>query len=238
VIRRLAACAALVLLGAGTPSVEQLGRTRAAIVLPAAAPAGSIVLLPGGTTLLNLDAAGNTNSGNFVIRIRQALVDAGFAIVYLDDPADLRPVVARMRAIARPVFFLGTSNGTAVAARAAAALGADGPDGLVLTSTVTGTSNQYPYAVTPAVAARIAVPVLFVHNRNDGCRVSPPGAIAGLMANFPPGSDVTRIDVTSATTPNDPCGPFAPHGYLGIEGEVVTQIVAWMRAHGAQGTPG
>jgi hypothetical protein len=238
VIRALAACAAaLALLAAGPPSVEQLGHTRAAVVLPDGPPAGSIVLLPGGTTLLKIDAAGNTDSGNFVIRIRQALVAAGFAIVYLEDPGDLRPVVARMRAIARPVFFLGTSNGTAVAARAAAALGSDGPDGLVLTSTVTGTSNQYPYAVTPALAAHIAVPVLFVHNRNDGCRVSPPAAIAGLIARFPSGSDVTRIDVSSAATPNDPCGPFAPHGYLGIEGDVTAAIVEWMRAHGAQGTP-
>jgi hypothetical protein len=30
------------------------------------------------------------------------------------------------------------------------------------------------------------------------------------MARFPKGAEVTRIDVTSAATGNDPCGPLAP----------------------------
>ncbi len=236
-MRWLAALTAIVLLGAGAPSVEQLGHTRAAIVLPDGAPRGSVVLLPGGSTLLTIDAQGDTDSGNFVIRSRDAFLAAGFAIVYVEDPSDLRPVVARMRRIARPVFYLGTSNGTAVAVHSAVALGADGPDGLVLTSTVTGSSRRYPESAASADVRRIAVPVLFVHNRNDDCSVSPPGAIAALMRRFPAASDVTRIDVTSDRTNDDPCGPFSPHGYLGIEGDVTAAIVAWMRAHGAQGTP-
>jgi len=84
----LAACA-IALLGA-SPAVEQLGGTRAAIVLPGGKPAGSVILIPGGTTLQTIEADGSgSNAGNFV--------------------------VARMRGIARPVFFLATSNGTGVA---------------------------------------------------------------------------------------------------------------------------
>jgi pimeloyl-ACP methyl ester carboxylesterase len=237
VIRLAAAIAAVALLGAGTPPVERLGATRAAIVLPAGQPAGSVILLPGGTTRTRIGPDGTTDSGNFVIRIRQSFVDAGFAIVYVADPSDLAPVVARMRSIARPVFYVGTSNGTTVAARSAAALGAAGPDGIVLTSTVTGTSGQYPYNAAQADLSRIAVPVLFVHNRNDDCPVSPAGGLAGLMARLPPATSVTRIDFSSDRTPQDPCGPFSPHGYLGIEDQVAAAIVAWMRAHGAQGTP-
>jgi pimeloyl-ACP methyl ester carboxylesterase len=229
-LRRIAAAlAAVALLGAGTTSVEQVGRTRAAIVLPDGSPAGSVIVVPGGTTLLSIDDRGNSsNEGNFVMRIRQAFVDAGYAIAYLDDPSDLRPIVTRMRALARPVFLLGTSNGTAVETRNAAALGADGPDGVILTSTVINAAQ--------ADLRRIAVPVLFVHNVNDGCRASPPGVTAGMIARFPNGSDVTRIDVASDPTAADPCGPFSPHGYLGAEGEVIAKILAWMRAHGAQGT--
>ncbi len=234
-IRAFAAAALLLLLGAG-PAVEQLGRTRAAIVLPAGTPMGSVVLLPGGTTRLQIDAQGESDSDNFVMRVRDAFVAAGYAVVYVEDPGDLRPVVARMRAIARPVFYLGTSNGTAVAVRSAVALGADGPDALVLTSTVTGTSEQYPYSAASADLSKIAVPVLFVANRNDDCRVSPPSALAALMRRLPPGADVTRIDVVSDRTNANPCGPLGPHGYLGIEGDVVTQILAWMHAHGAQRT--
>ena len=231
------ALAALALLGANAPAVERLGGTRAAIVLPDGPPAASVILLPGGTTRLKIGPAGETASGNFVIRIRQAFLDAGFAIVYVEDPSNLAPVVARMRRIARPVVYLGTSNGTAVAARSAAALGSDGPDALVLTSTVTGISGQYPFSAASADLSRIAVPVLFVHNRNDDCRVSPPAGIAGLIARLPPTTPVARIDVSSGRTANDPCGPYSPHGYLGIEADVAAAIVAWMRAHGAQATP-
>ena len=166
------------------------------------------------------------------MRVRSSFVDAGYAIAYLDDPGDLRAIVARMRRIARPVFFVATSNGTAVAARDAADLGSDGPDGVVLTSTVTLTSRRFAYSAASVDVRRIRVPVLFVHNRNDGCSVSPPSGIAPLMARFPAGDDVTRVDFTSETTPNDPCGPLSPHGYLGIESDVTAAIVDWMKAHG------
>jgi hypothetical protein len=38
-------------------------------------------------------------------------------------------------------------------------------------------------------------------------------------------------------TGNDPCEPFSAHGYMGIEDAVAGKILAWMRAHGAQGAP-
>jgi hypothetical protein len=235
-LRRIAAAFAVIaLLGASSTTVERIGRTRAAIVLPDAKAIGSVILIPGGNTLLTIDDRGGTDSGNFVIRTRQAYVDAGFAIAFLDDPSDLGPIIARMRAVARPVFLLGTSNGTAVAAISAARLGADGPDGVVLTSTVTRGSGLYPYSAASADFGRIAIPVLFVDNRNDDCRASPPSGVAGLMARLPKGADVTRIEVSSARTTDDPCGPWAPHGYLGIESDVVAKIISWMRAHGAQG---
>jgi hypothetical protein len=204
----VAALSAIALIGAGTPSVEQIGRTRAAIVLPDTAPIGSIILIPGGSTLQKIDAGGTPSSGgNFVMRIRQSLLTAGFAIAYLEDPTDLRAIIARMRAVKRPVFLLSTSNGTRVAAANAASLGADGPDGIV--------------------------PVLFVHNVNDACFVSPPGGVAGLIARFPKTTDVTRIDVSSTRLAGDPCEPYSQHGYLGIEDDVTDKIVDWMRAHGA-----
>jgi hypothetical protein len=214
--------------------VEQAGHTRAAIVLPDGPPAGSIILIPGGTTLQKIDAAGNgSNSGNFVMRIRDSLLAAGFAIAYVGDPTDLRAIIARMRTVKRPVFLISTSNGTRVAAANAAALGADGPDGIVLTSTVTKGGLQYPESAASVNVSKITVPVLFVHNTNDGCSYAPPGGIAGMIARFPKGADVTRIDVTSTTLAGDPCEPYSPHGYLGIESDVTAKIVAWMRAHGA-----
>ena len=227
--------ATLVLLGAaGVPAVEQVGRTRAAIELPYIDPVGSVILIPGGTTMLTIYPDGSSTSDNFVMRIRTSLVGAGFAIAYVEDPTDLRAIVARMRTIKRPVFLLATSNGTAVAVKNAAALGSDGPDGLVLTSTVTKTSYRFAYNAASIDVSKIGEPVLFVHNTDDGCSVAPPSGIAPLMARFPAGGDITRIDVTSSDQKgNDACGPHAPHGYLGIEDDVTAKIVAWMRAHGA-----
>lgn len=237
-MKRVAAALALAaLLAAGAPQVETVGRTRAAIVLPDGPPAGSAILLPGGTTRLTIDSRGETDSGNFLLRIRGAFLDAGFAIAYVEDPADLAPLVARMRRIARPVFYIGTSNGTTVAVHSAADLGSRGPDGIVLTSTVTATSKQFPETAATADLRKIGVPVLFVHNRNDDCRSSPPGGLLGLLARLPRTTSTARIDVASDRTASDPCGPFSPHGYLGIEDAVAERIVAWMRAHGAQGTP-
>jgi hypothetical protein len=230
----VAGLAAIALLAAGTPSVEQIGRTRAAIVLPDAAPIGSIILIPGGSTLQKIDPDGTPSSGgNFVMRIRPLLLTAGFAIACLEDPTDLRAIIARMRTVKRPVFLLSTSNGTPVAAANAANLGADGPDGIVLTSTVTKPSGQAPQSAASVNVGKITVPVLFVHNVNDACFVSPPGGIAGLIARFPKTTDVTRIDVASTRLAGDPCEPYSQHGYLGIEDDVTAKIVDWMHAHGA-----
>jgi hypothetical protein len=230
----LAATAAIILLGAGSTMVEQVGRTRAAIVLPDTAPIGSVILIPGGTTLQKISADGEaSNSGNFVMRIRPALLVAGFALAYVEDPTDLRAIIVRMRTVKRPVFLLSTSRGTGVATRNTANLGADGPDGTILTSSVTRSSPNDDLTAGSANLGKITVPVLFVHNTNDGCKASPPSGIAPLMARFPKGADVTRIDVTSPVTGNDPCEPYSAHGYLGMEDAVTAQIVAWMRAHGA-----
>ncbi|HEV8022066.1 MAG TPA: hypothetical protein VGP41_12420 [Candidatus Lustribacter sp.] len=234
-LRVIAALTAAILLpAAGSTSVEQVGRTRAAIVLPDAAPIGSIILIPGGTTLQRIDAAGNgSNSTNFVMHIRPALLAAGFALAYVENPADERAIVARMRAVKRPVFTLSTSNGTAIAASSAAALGADGPDGIVLTSTVTIPSRLNTSPASTVDVGKITVPVLFVHNTDDGCPWAPWSGIAPLMLRFNKNTDVTRIDVTSTRVISGPCDPLAPHGYLGIEDGVAAKIIAWMQAHGA-----
>lgn len=164
------------------------------------------------------------------MRIRPLLLRDGFALAYVENPEDLRDLIARMRAVKRPVFLLATSNGTAVAARNAAGLGAAGPDGVVLTSTVTRTSRRFPYTAAAADLRKITVPVLFVENTNDTCAFAPPAGVNALMARFPSGADVTRIDVASTLRMGDVCEPFSPHGYAGIEVDVTAKIVDWMRA--------
>lgn len=233
-MRRLLQCAvaAAALCAAGAPPVERVGVTRIAIELPDAPPVASVLLVPGGTTRMSIASDGApSNKVNFVIRTRDMLLDAGFAVAYVEDPTDLGPAIARLRALGRPVFLLGTSNGSTPVLRAAATLGAGGPDGAILTSTVTRFSVQGGGSAGDVDVRRVRVPVLLVHNRNDACFVSPASAIPGLAARFPAGLDVTQIVVASdGRADSDECGPLAPHGFYGIEAEVIGRIVDWIRA--------
>jgi hypothetical protein len=236
-IRRLLVAASMIgLLGAA--QIEQVGRTRGAIWLPEGTPSGSVILIPGGTNLQTIRADGGTDAGqNFVMRVRFRFVAAGFAILYLNDPLDLRPAIARMRRIARPVFLVGTSSGSIVAARNAANLGADGPDGIVLTSSITKASQSSFSTMHDVNVRRIAVPVLFVHNMHDNCPYSPPGGIPSLAARFAKPAEVTQITVSSDGSDGEECGPISPHGFLGIENAVADEIITWMQAH-AEKAPG
>ena len=204
-----------------------------AILRPPGTPLGSIILIPGGSTQLSISDAGRpSNSGNFVMRVGRKFVEAGYAVAYVEDPADLRAPVAAMRAIARPVVFLATSNGTIVAVDNALELGKNGPDALVLTSTVTAPNLRFTHAVTSLQASRLQPPTLFIHNTNDLCKVSQLGEARSVAAAD---KTATFIEVTSDPVPHEErCGPFAPHGYAGIESDVVQQILEWISAHAAE----
>ncbi|MGH7662102.1 MAG: hypothetical protein ACRENA_14450 [Vulcanimicrobiaceae bacterium] len=194
---------------------------------PDAATVSCVVLLiPGGTTKLRLGPNGETSSTNFVIRTRQQLLDAGYAVAYMDDPADLREPVQRLRAIGHPVAFLATSRGTIVATANALRLGSDGPDLLILTSPVT----QGGDSIEQSRLKQLKIPTLVVANDNDRCRVSPPRAAARLADSI--GSSATFAHFSSTAELSDACEPLAPHGYYGIEQAVITAILDWIKKSG------
>jgi len=101
--------------------------------------------------------------------------------------------------------------------------------GVVLTESVSrlGGSHETVFDADPA---GVRVPALVVANRDDGCNVAPPAdaqRIASSMTNSP---SVRVLYVAGGTsrTPNA-CEALTPHGYYGIEQQVVTQIVDWMQ---------
>src|SRR5207244_550656 len=84
---------------------------------------------------------------------------------------DGRAVIAALREMAPvPVWLVGTSMGTVSAANAAARLEDGGPDGLVLTSTVTRGSREMIESVGDVRLQDITVPTLLVHHRDDTWR--------------------------------------------------------------------
>jgi hypothetical protein len=213
------------LAAAADPDVIALSNGRRLVVVrPDVTPIkGTVLLVPGGSTLLTLGPKGQTDSPNFVIRTRSFLLANGFAIAYMDNPSDLREPIARLAAIAKPVVVLSTSRGTIVAGTNAARLGSDGPDLLILTSPVTAGGDSLAGVDLHA----ITVPTLVVTNDNDTCRVSPPGGAVALTERL---SSATILHFSSSQITGKVCEPLSPHGYSGIEVDVMRQIINWIES--------
>ena len=127
------------------------------------------------------------------------------------------------------MWLVGTSRGTQSAAYVATQLhGADGPDGVVLTSTIL--SDPAGRAVPAMALETVQVPVLVVHHEQDGCRLCAYGEIPGLMTKLTAAPRKALLSFTGGANRGDPCEAFAYHGFNGLEPEVVRQTVAWVLA--------
>jgi hypothetical protein len=225
-------------------------------------PVATVILLPGSPgTLFKRDGSGRIQrdaagvpaiyGSNFLIRARHAFAAAGFLVYSVDVPSDhlgdvdsfrgtaghaedIAGIIAYARQAALvPVWLIGTSMGTISAANAAARLKTGGPDGLVLTSSMTmPTRRSQPINVVVDVGA-ITIPTLFVHNKEDNCVAATFGGVAPLMERFTHVPRKELIAVSGGAAPQgDQCQPLSRHGYLGIEDEVVGDIARWIKAGG------
>jgi hypothetical protein len=210
----------------------------------------TIVLIPGGTGGFGKIVAGRPTSGNFLIRSLDLFLQAGFNVIALGKPSDradldgptrlgsdhrddLRAVIAHAATeFGKPVWLVGTSMGTVSAAAAAIDQG-DGIDrgiaGLVLTASLT--ARSYVGALPTQDLAAIRVPVLVVHHQGDDCRACNPyevPAIIDALRNAPIRESIMMTGGGPAE--GHPCEAFHWHGFVGVEGETVARIAAWMRA--------
>ena len=72
-------------------------------------------------------------------------------------------------------------------------------------------------------------PVLFVHHQDDGCVVSTySNALQSYERVSSPKKLIVTIEGGKPATGRE-CGPFAEHGFLGKESEVVKVITDWAR---------
>ena len=221
------------------------------LLRPVGTPVAGVIIFAGGDGNLALTAAGvGQLQGNFLVRTRIRWAREGFLVAILDQPsdrknglwnfrttsehaADVKQAIAAVRELARaPVWLVGTSMGTLSAANGAARLAEGGPDGIVLTSSVTETSKMSYEAVRHAGLGDIRVPTLVVHHKDDGCRSSPYSGAEDIMKALKR-APVKELMVFEGGSPaiSAPCEAKAPHGYLGLEAQVVSAIGAWIRAH-------
>ncbi|MEO8485077.1 MAG: alpha/beta hydrolase [Betaproteobacteria bacterium] len=224
------------------------GVTQRFLYVPAADAKAAAILFAGGHGGLAIDASGAFawGAGNFLVRSRALFAERGVSVAVIDAPsdrqaqpwlggfrqtpehaADVRAVVAWLRnEIKRPVWLVGTSRGTQSAA--ATALAGVGADGLVLTSTILVDPRGRPVLGMPV--ERLAIPVLVVHHKDDGCAVTPYAQTSALVARLTGATRKSLVTLEGGKDTGDPCEAFAHHGFPGLERDVVDAIVAFMLA--------
>lgn len=214
------------------------GITVPVYLTPAARPVGTAVMFPGGSGQVA------TIRNNFLLRVAPSFVAQGFTVAVVDVPSDrpngmdwsfragadhakdIAAVVAMLKSRSPlPVWLIGTSNGSVSAGNGAATLAPPSIAGVILTSSV------WARGMPQVAAERIRVPVLIVHNRDDGCSVSPFTQTEAFKARLTAAQSVTFIPVSGGISRSDPCQAMSPHGYLGIEDQVVPQMIGWLKAH-------
>jgi hypothetical protein len=214
-------------------------------------PKATVVLFAGGHGGLQIAADGRFGwgAGNFLVRSRQLFVEHDLAVAIVDAPsdrqgigfhqflsgfrqtpahaADIKAVIAWLREhVEAPVWLIGTSRGTeSVGYLATQLTGRDGPDGIVLTSTILADGGQ---SVPAMELETLRIPVLVVHHEQDGCRVCLFRDMPALMHKLDAVPMKELITFKGGESRGDPCEAFAYHGYYGIEREVVARIAGWI----------
>lgn len=212
------------------------------------------VLLTGGFGLLKLRSvdkgvAWSESGTSYLVLNKDLFVDNETVVAIVDTPSDqsnigYTPKVRKSDAHAldmgyvvkdlhtrfpqAKIFLVGTSQGATSAAYAGKALGKE-VDGVVLTASVfdfapaswrlLSDSNLSDFDLS-----KISVPLLIVHHVDDKCVATTySGAEKKSAGKYP------FISVRGGTPVQDNgCGPQGPHGFLGREEPVATEIKNWM----------
>jgi hypothetical protein len=80
----------------------------------------------------------------------------------------------------------------------------------------------------------IVVPALIVANRGDTCPSTPAADATTIAAALSRSPRKEVVYVQSDQIRSPPCEGMSPHGYFGIEAEVVQRISDWIRAASAR----
>ena len=99
--------------------------------------------------------------------------------------------------------------------------GLEGPDGVVLTSTILNDDRGRPVPAMPL--EKIGVSVLVVHHEQDGCSHCSFSEVPALIAKLGNVSRSQLLAFKGGQSRGDPCKAFGYHGFNGIEPEVVQQ---------------
>lgn len=209
-----------------------------------------VILFTGGNGRLDIDESGIAKEGNFLVRTRQQFADQGMVVAVVDKPTDREKLFRfrktdkhakdikavmdflRKRHPDKPLWLVGTSRGTLSVANVAARVkGKQGPDGIVLTSSVTRKSKKNRDSHEDIGLSDITVPTYIVHHEEDECVVTPFDEAEMLMESLSSVKVKEFKGFSGGETVGNPCKGKSYHGFLGIEEKVVNDIVSWIKAH-------
>jgi predicted alpha/beta-hydrolase family hydrolase len=212
-------------------------------------PRAILFMFAGGDGTVSFNASNQIAhmNGNFLMRTQNLWLAQGFGYLTLGASSSLNgrrhapayaDTIARAIDFARtraaaPIWLVGTSMGSIAAANGAAHLPGR-VAGVVLTSSVAAPNKNANETVFDSDLAAIAVPALIVSNRGDTCPDAGPGFAPQILAALTRATKKEIIYVESHQLQSDPCEAFSPHGYLGIEADVVQRVSDWVRAAGGR----
>jgi Serine aminopeptidase, S33 len=209
-------------------------------------PRAIVFMFAGGDGTVSFNAAGQIThmNGNFLMRTEPLWLAQDFAFATIGSSSSLdgrRHTATYAQAIAAavdyaryrggnaPVWLVGTSMGSIAATNGAAHLPGR-VAGVVLSSSVAAQNRAAGETVFDSEPGAIAVPALVVANRGDTCPVAGPGFAPQILSALARAPRKEIIYVESHQLQSDPCEAMSPHGYLGIEADVVQRISDWIRA--------
>lgn len=220
-------------------------------------PIASAVLLQGGAGTIGVSGSATSGwvkwDGQFLSGGSGRFAAAGVSAAAVDVPSDkfnlnsgfrgtpehaqdLAAMMAFLRreAPGKPVCLVGTSNGSLSAVAAAGWLGEQGPDCIVLTSSVSVKPSssliaRFAHPFTDADLTRVKVPVLIVHHKKDLCKYSPFEPMPSYVAAFTSSPRVDFLAIEGGEDHSDSCNR-GHHQFLGIEQDVTNRIAAWIKA--------
>ena len=225
------------------------------LIQPRSKPTASLILFAGAHGRLAPSPQGiGWGEGNFLVRNRERFAQQGFFVAVADVPSDrpqglwnfrtsaahaedIQYMIAELKRISDiPVWLIGTSMGTVSAVNAAVRLKEGGPNGLVLTSTVTKESRQVSETVNHVRLKDIRVPTLIVHHRQDDCVSTPYELAVALIRSLTQSPKKELLAFSGGDlSVSDPCGEKSFHGFLGLDAEVITAITSWIKTvHGSR----
>jgi len=208
-----------------------------------------VILLEGGDGLLTFtgpDTAPVVDSNGFLARNAVAFAAQGLAVALVNTPSD-RPtgidltcrisadqsqdidaVVQWVRGrTSVPVWVMGMSLGSYSATNTAIRL-INPVDGFALCSASTaptGPTVPLPNGVLDMDLTQIAMPAVVVGHEDDTCAGTPPSGAAAIVTALTEADPVDyRLFGGGLEPDSDPCGPLSPHGYYGVEDEVVRYL--------------